>query len=67
MVAETRWLVVASPAYWARHGVPSTVLESELQVSLGSRAIVFTRRSMEILQQVGVADVAVDENMPRVE
>jgi 3-(3-hydroxy-phenyl)propionate hydroxylase len=40
----------------ARHGVPSIVLESELQVSLGSRAIVFTRRSMEILQQVGVAD-----------
>ena len=39
----------------ARHGVPSIVLESELQVSLGSRAIVFTRRSMEILQQVGVA------------
>jgi len=39
----------------ARHGVPSIVLESELQVSLGSRAIVFTRRSLEILQQVGVA------------
>lgn len=37
----------------ARHGVPSVVLESEQQVSLGSRAIVFTRRSMEILQQVG--------------
>ena len=39
----------------ARHGVPSVVLESERQVSLGSRAIVFTRRSLEILQQVGVA------------
>lgn len=39
----------------ARHGVSSVVLASELQVSLGSRAIVFTRRSMEILQQVGVA------------
>ena len=37
----------------ARHGVPSVLLESEQQVSLGSRAIVFTRRSMEILQQVG--------------
>lgn len=22
-LAETRWLVVATPAYWARHGVPS--------------------------------------------
>ena len=39
----------------ARHGVPSVLLEAELQVSQGSRAIVFTRRSMEILQQVGVA------------
>jgi len=40
----------------ARLGVPSVVLDSELQVSQGSRAIVFTRRSMEILQQVGVAE-----------
>lgn len=40
----------------ARHGVPSVVLTAELQVSQGSRAIVFTRRSMEILQQVGVAE-----------
>jgi 3-(3-hydroxy-phenyl)propionate hydroxylase len=40
----------------ARHGVPSVVLSSDLQVSQGSRAIVFTRRTMEILQQVGVAD-----------
>ena len=40
----------------ARHGVPSVVLSAELQFSQGSRAIVFTRRSMEILQQVGVAD-----------
>jgi 3-(3-hydroxy-phenyl)propionate hydroxylase len=38
----------------ARHGVPSVVVTAELQVSQGSRAIVFTRRSMEILQQVGV-------------
>jgi 3-(3-hydroxy-phenyl)propionate hydroxylase len=38
----------------ARHGVPSVIVTSELQVSQGSRAIVFTRRSMEILQQVGV-------------
>ncbi len=39
----------------ARWGVPSILLEAELQVSHGSRAIVLTRRSMEILQQVGVA------------
>ncbi len=39
----------------ARHGVASVVLSAELQFSQGSRAICFTRRSMEILQQVGVA------------
>lgn len=45
----------------ARLGVPSVVLTAELQVSQGSRAIVFTRRSMEILQQVGV-DARMTEN-----
>jgi 3-(3-hydroxy-phenyl)propionate hydroxylase len=40
----------------AQQGVRCTLLTSELQVSEGSRAIVFTRRSMEILQQAGVAD-----------
>ena len=48
----------------ARHGVPCVVLESELQVSEGSRAIVFTRRSMEILQQVGVADRVTENGLP---
>lgn len=48
----------------ARHGVQSIVLESERQVSLGSRAIVFTRRSMEILQQVGVADRMTAAGLP---
>lgn len=48
----------------ARHGVRSVVLESELQVSEGSRAIVFTRRSMEILQQVGVADRVTENGLP---
>lgn len=48
----------------ARHGVPSVILESELQVSEGSRAIVFTRRSMEILQQVGVADRMSEGGLP---
>ena len=45
----------------ARHGVPSVLVTAELQVSQGSRAIVFTRRSMEILQQVGV-DRRMSEN-----
>lgn len=48
----------------ARLGVPSVVLTSELQVSQGSRAIVFTRRSMEILQQVGVADHVTENGLP---
>ena len=48
----------------ARHGVPSVLLNSELQVSQGSRAIVFTRRSMEILQQVGVADRMTASGLP---
>jgi len=48
----------------ARHGVACIVLESELQVSLGSRAIVFTRRSLEILQQVGVASRMTEAGLP---
>jgi 3-(3-hydroxy-phenyl)propionate hydroxylase len=48
----------------ARLGVPSVVLTAELQVSQGSRAIVFTRRSMEILQQVGVADRMTENGLP---
>lgn len=39
----------------ARHGVGCVLLEAERQVCQGSRAVVFTRRSMEILQQAGVA------------
>lgn len=45
----------------ARLGVPSVVVTADLQLSQGSRAIVFTRRSMEILQQVGV-DARITEN-----
>lgn len=48
----------------ARHGVRCVLLESERQVSEGSRAIVFTRRSMEILQQVGVAGRITDNGLP---
>ncbi len=48
----------------ARHGVPSVVVTPELQVSQGSRAIVFTRRSMEILQQVGVAERMTENGLP---
>jgi 3-(3-hydroxy-phenyl)propionate hydroxylase len=48
----------------ARHGVACVVLSSELQFSQGSRAICFTRRSMEILQQVGVADRMTEGGLP---
>lgn len=47
-----------------RMGVDSVILESERQVSQGSRAIVFTRRSMEILQQVGVAHKVMESGLP---
>jgi 3-(3-hydroxy-phenyl)propionate hydroxylase len=48
----------------AQQGVPCVVLESERQVCEGSRAIVFTRRSMEILQQVGVAEAVSAHGLP---
>jgi 3-(3-hydroxy-phenyl)propionate hydroxylase len=48
----------------ARFGVACTVLEQELQVSHGSRAIVLTRRSLEILQQVGVERPFRDKGLP---
>jgi len=48
----------------AQQGVRCVLLESERQVSEGSRAIVFTRRSMEILQQVGAADGVLRHGLP---
>ncbi|MGI9217217.1 MAG: FAD-dependent monooxygenase, partial [Hydrogenophaga sp.] len=48
----------------AQQGVRCVVLEAERQVSEGSRAIVFTRRSMEILLQVGVAQRVTDNGLP---
>jgi 3-(3-hydroxy-phenyl)propionate hydroxylase len=48
----------------ARQGVRSVVLAAERQFSAGSRAIVFTRRSMEILQQVGVAERITAQALP---
>jgi 3-(3-hydroxy-phenyl)propionate hydroxylase len=48
----------------ALHGVKSVVLEAERQVSEGSRAIAFTRRSMEILQQVGIAERITATGLP---
>jgi 3-(3-hydroxy-phenyl)propionate hydroxylase len=47
----------------ARFGVPSVILEQERQVSHGSRAIVLTRRSMEILQQLGLHEPFLDKGL----
>lgn len=48
----------------ARYDIPVILLEAAVQVSEGSRAIVFTYRSMEILQQVGVAERMVEKLLP---
>src|ERR1700693_15228 len=47
----------------ARFGVPVTILEEDLQLSQGSRAIVLTRRSLEILQQLGVEKPFLDKGL----
>src|SRR5690606_436400 len=48
----------------ARHGIRSNVLISECQVTEGSRAIVFTKRSMEILDFAGVATRIMTKALP---
>ncbi len=48
----------------SRFGVASILLDEDLQVSHGSRAIVLTRRSMEILQQLGVAGPFREKGLP---
>ena len=48
----------------ARFGVASIVLEQDLQICHGSRAIVLTRRSLEILQQVGVEEPFCRKGLP---
>lgn len=48
----------------ARYGIKSIVLAAQQQVCEGSRAIVFTRRSMEIFQQVGVSEVVTEQGLP---
>ncbi len=47
----------------ARFGIPSRIIEAERQVSHGSRAIVLTRRSMEILQMLGCEQAFVDKGL----
>ena len=48
----------------AGRGVRCVLLTADLQLSEGSRAIVFTRRSMEILQQVGAHEPMLALGLP---
>lgn len=48
----------------ARLGVPSVIVESEAQISHGSRAIVLTRKSVEILQQLDLAEPFLEKGLP---
>jgi 3-(3-hydroxy-phenyl)propionate hydroxylase len=47
----------------ARFGVPSVVLEADETVCVGSRAICLSRRSLEILDALGVLDAFVDKGL----
>jgi 3-(3-hydroxy-phenyl)propionate hydroxylase len=48
----------------AHFGVPSVIVESEAQISHGSRAIVLTRKSVEILQQAGLVRPFIAKGLP---
>ncbi|MEY4747846.1 MAG: hypothetical protein RIQ60_60 [Pseudomonadota bacterium] len=48
----------------ARQGVRVLLVEAQQQVCEGSRAIVFTRRSMEILQQIGADEAISRQGLP---
>lgn len=45
----------------ARHGVRSTVLEKRRTISTGSRALAMNRRSMQILDQLGIGKAVLDK------
>lgn len=40
----------------ANHGTPSVVLDDNIEVSVGSRAICWSKRSLEVLDRLGVGD-----------
>jgi 3-(3-hydroxy-phenyl)propionate hydroxylase len=48
----------------ARHGVRSVVIEADDAVSYGSRAACISRRSLEILDRLGVAGQVLEEALP---
>ncbi len=47
----------------AVQGIPSVVLEADATVCTGSRASAFTRRTMEILDRLGVIDSVLDTSL----
>lgn len=47
----------------AGHGVPSVVLEADDTVCIGSRAACISRRSLEILERLGVARAFLDKGL----
>ena len=48
----------------ARHGVRSVLIETDDTVTYGSRAACISRRSLEILDQLGVAGDVLDQALP---
>lgn len=48
----------------AKQGVKVVLLSSEQQLSEGSRALVYTKRSMEILQAAGAAERIMSRALP---
>jgi 3-(3-hydroxy-phenyl)propionate hydroxylase len=64
VIAGAGLVGMATALELARFGVPCVLLESEQQVCEGSRAIVFTRRSMEILQQIGADKAVTAQGLP---
>ena len=47
----------------ANYGIPSIVLEADATICTGSRAGAFTRRTMEIFDQLGVAEAVLDTSL----
>lgn len=55
---------MATALLLARQGIRVVLLSAEQQLSEGSRALVYTRRSMEILQSAGVAQRIMQKALP---
>ncbi len=55
---------MANALLLAKHGVNVILLSSEQQLSEGSRALVYTKRSMEILQAAGAAERIMSKALP---